>query len=246
MSEISSYFEGDVKYEYGILILQEELKADICYFTAMTSDEFNKCFEWENGKKKKLRPTKQLLDEAAKCSDESDMNDLIESKWDSLISDVTLSQKQHYSKELKQVNREYIHTYCAKGQTFNKKFKLDKTKTAKMIEKIWEKKAYQSAQNSTSSTSSTGNKGTVWIYNGSKITGLAAKYQKILQEDGYEVKGVGNATGNIRSQTVIYAAKKKKANALKKYFKNPLIQTADNMSSGASIEIVLGTDDDIQ
>ena len=225
MSEISSYFQGDVKYEYGILILQEELKADIGYFTAMTSDEFNKCFEWENGKKKKLCPTKQLLDEAAKCSDESDMNDLIESKWDSLISDVTLSQKQ---------------------QTFNKKFKLDKTKTAKMIEKIWEKKVYQSAQNSTSSTSSTENKGTVWIYNGSKITGLAAKYQKILQEDGYEVKGVGNATGNIRSQTVIYATKKKKANALKKYFKNPLIQTADNMSSGASIEIVLGTDDDIQ
>ncbi len=174
------------------------------------------------------------------------MNDLIESKWDSLISDVTLGQKQHYSKELKQVNREYIHTYCAKGQMFNKKFKLDKTKTAKMIEKIWEKKAYQSAQNSTSSISSTENKGTVWIYNGSKITGLAAKYQKILQEDGYEVKGVGNATGNIRSQTVIYATKKKKANALKKYFKNPLIQTADNMSSGASIEIVLGTDDDIQ
>ena len=228
MSEISSYFEGDVKYEYGILILQEELKADIGYFTAMTSDEFNKCFEWENGKKKKLCPTKQLLDEAAKCSDESDMNDLIESK------------------ELKQVNREYIHTYRVKGQTFNKKFKLDKTKTAKMIEKIWEKKAYQSAQNSLGSTSSTENKGTVWIYNGSKITGLAAKYQKILQEDGYEVKGVGNATGNIRSQTVIYATKKKKANALKKYFKNPLIQTADNMSSGASVEIVLGTDDDIQ
>mgnify|MGYP000263160722 FL=1 len=34
---------------------------------------------------------------------------------------------------------------------------------------------------------------------GSKITGLAAKYQKILQEDGYEVKGVGNATGNNRT-----------------------------------------------
>ena len=123
---------------------------------------------------------------------------------------------------------------------------MTEAERAKMIEKIWEKKAYQSAQNSTSSTSSTENKGTVWIYNGSKITGLAAKYQKILQEDGYEVKGVGNATGNIRSQTVIYATKKKKANALKKYFKNPLIQTADNMSSGASIEIVLGTDDDIQ
>ena len=39
---------------------------------------------------------------------------------------------------------------------------------------------------------------------------------------------------------------KKKADASKKYFKNPLIQTADNMSSGASIEIVLGTDDDIR
>ena len=69
---------------------------------------------------------------------------------------------------------------------------------------------------------------------------------QFYKKDGDEVKGVGNATGNIRSQTVIYATKKKKANALKKYFKNPLIQTADNMSSGASIEIVLGTDDDIQ
>ena len=114
-----------------------------------------------------------------------------------------------------------------------------------MIEKIWEKKAYQSAQNSTSSTSSTENKGTVWIYNGSKITGLAAKYQKILQEDGYEVKGVGNATGNIRSQTVIYATKKKKANALKKYFKHPPPPPAAPPRPGAPIAPPPGTHDDI-
>ena len=29
MSDINDYFKGDVAYEYGILILQEELKADI-------------------------------------------------------------------------------------------------------------------------------------------------------------------------------------------------------------------------
>ncbi len=248
MSEINSYFSGDVAYEYGILILQEELKADIGYFTAMTSDVFNKCFEKEKGSRLIYCPTKELLDESSKCSTEDEMKDFLESRWDSLISDITLSQKQHYAKELKDVNREQIRTYRLRGKKTGNVFKLNKEKNKAFIEKIWEKKTYRGAQKKNGEETSDAAKktGSVWIYNGSKITGLAAEYQKKLEADGFEVKGVGNAAGGVRSETIIYVKKKSAANGLKKYFKKPSVYVADNLSSGASVEIVLGTDDRLQ
>ncbi len=245
MSAVNSYFSGDVAYEYGILILQEELKAEIGYFTAMTSDVFKKCFEREKGKKLIYRPTKALLDEAAQCKTEDDMNDLMESKWDNLISNITLSQKQHHAKELKDVNRDMIRTFCIRGKESNDVFKLDKSKNADFIEGLWEKKAYQMPQKKDGENISSLSKkaDSIWIYNGSKITGLAAEYQKKLQTDGFEVKGVSNATGGVRTRTVIYVKKKKAANALKKYFNDPSVEVTENLNSGAGVEIVLGTKD---
>ena len=248
MSEVNSYFSGDVAYEYGILILQEELKADIGCFTAMTTDVFGTYFEKESGKKGIYRPTKALLDESSKCKTEDDMKDFIESKWDNMICDITLSQKQHHAKELKDVNRDLIRTYRIRGRESGGVFILDKEKNKKFIEKIWEKKTYQTPQKKEGgeTASSTGKTGSIWIYNGSKITGLAAEYQKKLEADGFDVKGVGNATGGVRTETVIYVKKKSAASSLKKYFKNPSVEVAENLSSGASIEIVLGTEDRLQ
>lgn len=248
MSELNSYFSGDVAYEYGIMILQEELKADIGYFTAMTTGEFDQCFEKEQGKKLIYRPTDRLLDEAGKCKTEEDMNDFIESRWDRLISDITLSQKQHYAKELKDVNREMIRTYRIYGTESNGVFKLNKDKNQNFVEKIWEKKAYKAAQKKTKQTvaSNTGSGDSIWIYNGSQVSGLAARYKKRLEEDGFTVKGVGNATGDVRTTTEIYVKKEKMAKNLKKYFKKPMVRIADHLSSGADIEIVLGTQDSQQ
>lgn len=248
MSEINSYFSGDVAYEYGIMILQEELKADIGYFTAMSTDVFNTCFEKEQGKKLIYRPTSQLLNEAGSCKTAEDMDDFIESKWDSLISDITLSQKQHYAKELKDVNRELIRTYRVYGTESNGVFKLNKDKNKAFIEKIWERKAYKTAQKKAQSTlaSNDKNSSSIWIYNGSKITGLAAEYQKKLETDGFLVKGVGNAAGEVQTSTVIYVRKKKMAADLKKYFNKPTVQVTDRLSSGADIEIVLGTKDSLK
>lgn len=247
MSQMNTYFSGDVAYEYGILILQEELKTDIGYFTAMSSDVFDSFFERESGKKMIYRPKESLLKEAAKCETEEDMNDFIESKWGQLISDITLSQKQHYSKELKDVNYERIRTYQIYGSETNNVFKIDKDKNKDFIEKIWERKAYKTVQKKAGKTVAKkgGNTDSIWIYNGSKITGLAAKYKKELEANGFMVKGVGNFVGDVQSSTVIYVKKKKMAKQLQKYFQKPVVQIADNLESGADIEIVLGTKDDL-
>jgi hypothetical protein len=178
------------------------------------------------------------------------MNDFIEDKWDNLISDITLSQKQHYSSALIEVNRDLIHTYRVYGSKSGDAFLLTKDKNAEFVEKIWEKKAYKKAQGKTGSQTDSSAEdektaNTIWIYNGSKITGLAAKYQKKFEELGYTVSGVGNATGETRTSTIIYIKKKGMAKPFKKYFKNPSVQVTENTSSGADIEIVLGTEDDL-
>lgn len=249
MSKINDYFSGDVAYEYGIKILQEELKADIGYFTAMTSTEFKKCFEAEDGKKKKYRPAKSLLDAASANKEADQMDDFIESKWDSLISDITLSQKQRYSKDLVQVKRDTIRTYRVYGSESSGVFKLDKSKNQKFIEKIWERKEYTEPQKKSKTGSSTTSEAeglSVFIFNGSRITGLAAKYKLKLEADGYTVKGVGNATGDIRETTTIFAKKKNVGEKFEKYFKSPGIEQTTSMSTGADVEIVLGTNDDLE
>jgi hypothetical protein len=251
MSDLNTYFSGDVAYEYGILILQEEINAEIGYFTAMEESVFDQCFEKESGSVLIYRPTESLLTEASKCETESDMKDFIESKWDDLISDLTLSQKQHYADALKNVDPDLIYTHRVYGSESGSVFLLSENKNAKFIEKVWEKKAYKKAQGKngskkadTSETKDTSH--SIWIYNGSKITGLAAKYQQKLENDGYTVKGVGNATGEVRTSTTIYVKKKKMASGIRGYFKNPVVKVETNTSSGADIEIILGTEDDLQ
>ncbi|MCH5265874.1 MAG: LytR C-terminal domain-containing protein [Lachnospiraceae bacterium] len=246
MSDINSYFSGDVAYEYGIMILQEELRADIGYFTALPSKLFDTYFE-KKTKKEIYSPSESLLSNVAKCTTEDDMDDFIEDVWDDLISDITLSQKQNYSKALIKVNQDYIRTRKVYGSESGGVFTLNRSKNRKMINNIWESEAYTEPQKKTGGSSGTAtSKGrSIQLTNGSGINGLAASYQQKLQADGFNVIGVGNYVGDVQEKTTIYVKKKKWGKDLLKYFKDAAIKVADNLTNGADIEIVLGTQDDL-
>lgn len=55
--------------------------------------------------------------------------------------------------------------------------------------------------------------------------------------------GVGDFSGDIQKQTVIYARKQRWGRWLKPLFKDPVVKEAQDLTNGADIEIVLGTDD---
>ena len=245
MSDINDYFSGDVAYEYGILILQEDLKADIGYFTAISSDKFDTYFENAGSKKKpKYKPAKALLDRAAACSSGGEMEDLIEDEWDNLITDITLSQKQGYAEPLTKVKQENIRLYHAYGAKNGNVYLLDKTKNKKLVNRIWESESYTGSQKSSSSadSSAAASGHTIQITNGSGIDGLAAAYKTKLEAESLKIKGLGNYTGQKRSSTVIYAKKKKWGQELKKYFPSASIVEREDLTNGADIEILLGTD----
>lgn len=244
MSDINEYFTGDVAYEYGILILQEELKADIGYFTAISSDRFDTYFENAGTKKKpKYKPSESLLDRAASCRSEGDMEDLMEELWDDLITDTTLSQKQNYAGALLKVNRDNIRIYHAYGSASGDVYTLNTKKNKKLINQIWESESYTSAQTDEGSKKAAGSDGRIiQITNGSGINGLAAAYQKKLEADGHTVADVGNFVGSKQTKTKIFARKKKWANAFLDYFPSAAVEQRETLTNGADIEIVLGTD----
>ncbi len=265
MEDINEYFTGDVAYEYGIMILQEQFHADIGYFTAIPSDTFDKFFEKNSKKKKKLvyQPSEALLNSASQCDTEAKMNDFIEEMWDDMILDITLSQKQHYSAALARTNRDYIRTRRAYGSKSGDVFLLDEKKNRKLVNDIWESEAYDTPQKSSadsadkkdkdSSDSSSGTKvssagRSIWITNGSGINGLAATYKEKLEADGLIVTGTGNYDGVVQKKTRILVTKKKLGKDLLKYFKDATIEKVENtaenpLNGGADIEIILGTQD---
>ncbi len=247
MSDINDYFSGDVAYEYGILILQEELKADIGYFTAMSSDKFEACFENAGTKgKPKYKPAKALLDRVSKDPSEGTIEDLMEELWGDLITDITLSQKQNYAGALTKVNPDNIRLYRAYGVKNGNVYTLNKSKNKKLINRIWESESYTAAQGNGGATASSQSSGhSIYITNGSAIDGLAAAYQKKLEADSQNVTGIGNLVGEKQTHTVIYARKKKWAQEMKKYFSTASVVQRDTLTNGVDIEIILGTDADL-
>ncbi len=250
MADINSYFSGDVAYEYGILILQEEFPVDIGYFTALPSDKFDEYFQIRSKSEKIYAPSDSLLDRAAACRSEREMKDLIGDIWDDLVSDTTLSQKSHYADALRQVNREYIRTDSVYGSQADGYFALDSKKSRKLVNNIWESQAYTSPQKASRGAlanregASASADRRIQITNATGINGLASAYQQKLLADGFNVVGVGNYIGEKRTQTVIYVKKKKWGKNLTSYFKNARREKASSaLTNGADIEIVLGTDD---
>ena len=245
LRDINEYFSGDVAYEYGILLLQEELNVEIGYFTAMDSEEFNKRFDKKDGA---FIPSEEYLDTVSQNKDEDAMKDFIEKEWDILISDITLSQKQQYASGLIKVNRDFIYAHRAYAEEIKGKATLDAAKTKRMIDKIWENEAYTQKQQTVDGTAAPTNldklgSRSIQITNGSKINGLAASFKAKFEEKGLYVMGVGDFSGAVQEKTTIYARKKRWGRYLKPFFKNPVIVEAENLTNAADIEIVLGTED---
>lgn len=245
LRDINEYFTGDVAYEYGILLLQEELDVDIGYFTALDSQEFNKRFEKKEGA---FTPREEYLDTVSQNKDESAMKDFIEKEWNMLISDITLAQKQQYASGLIKVDRNYIYAHRAYAEEIKGKATLDGAKTKKMIDQIWETGERKEKQKSVDGTAAPTDldklkSRSIWITNGSRINGLAAAFKEKFEKEGLYVMGVGDFSGEIQKKTVIYTRKKRWGRYLKPFFNAPLIKEAKDLTNGADIEIVLGTDD---
>lgn len=248
ISNINDYFKGDVAFEYGILLLEKEMGIDIGYFTAMSSEMFSTYFNNVGTKgNPQYAPSDEIRVKIGEVTKDS-ISDFMESTWKDIISDITLYKKQKYAEGLAKVNPKFIHSHRIKAtKVVNKKtktYRIDKTETKKLINKLIENEPYVKEQNSpkTNTVNST-KKNSIWITNGSKITGLAASFKEKLVNQGFQVKGIGDYKGEIQTYTKILVKNKKHGKELLGFFSNAKIEVSSKMTEDVDIEIILGTND---
>ena len=82
------------------------------------------------------------------------------------------------------------------------------------------------------------------IQNSTKISGLASNWKDKLMEDGYTVGSIKTNRQGVLTHTKIIIAEKGMGEDLKSYFKNPEYEVGE-VTSGAKICIILGTEDEI-
>ncbi len=243
IKDINKYFTGDVAYEYGILLLQKELDVDIGYFTMYEKNEFEKRFKKEN---RKFVLREEYVQSMYSNKDSESMNEFLKQEWKSLVSDLTLSQKQSYVEAFLKVKPELIYYHRAYAEEVGNIATLNSRKTKKLVNRIWETPARTAKQSETKSNNKVLKKvktKSIQITNGSEINGLAASFSERLTNDGFNIIGVGNYTGDVLDQTVIYTKKEKWGKALAGYFNNPRVEVSTDMTNSADLEIVLGKND---
>lgn len=146
LSDVPKYFKGDVAFEYAIKILQEELKVDIGYFTAIPSDRFSQYFDIKGTGKKRYSPTKEVLQSLNDNPTKDDIEEYMEDNWNNMISDITLNQKKNYAEALSKVNPNFIRTYKLFGTNNGVSYILDAKRSKRLINKVWEKNAFTRVQ----------------------------------------------------------------------------------------------------
>lgn len=85
----------------------------------------------------------------------------------------------------------------------------------------------------------------IYIYNGSKINGLAAAYREKLSADGYTIAGINNYNGAVLTNTKIITKEEGRGYDLLSYFDDAIIE-AGTPPTGADIQIILGTNDRLE
>lgn len=182
-------------------------------------------------------------------SSEEDIKAYLTELYKNIKSNLKLKKKLKYVQDYLLIKKEFIYFYGIYGEKNGSLFTVD-TKTANaLIQKVLNNDAYTVAQEESKEngmyseiTSSTGLN--IQILNGSKITGLAAKYKEKLTLSGYDIVSVDNYLDAVLTNTKIITRTEGTGLDLLNNFKNAQVEIGD-LPNGIDIRIILGTDDNI-
>lgn len=199
--------------------------------------------------------------------DQEKIKKYIESLYDRVNSNLTIYNKLGYLDYYEKMDVQLFHYWGIPGAyNEDKVFEVDSKAAKAFLKKLIENentyteaqdlgipltseatpspsptpKASASANKKAKKISSKGKK--ILVLNGSRIRGLAAKMQEILEDKGYTVAEIGDYTEETLTQTKIIVKKEGQGEDLVKYFKDPEV-TVGMVDDGYDIEIIVGTAD---
>lgn len=166
--------------------------------------------------------------------------DYIDVLYKDVKTDITLTDALKYVNYIEKIdlNKITMQTIPGAGQYIGgvSYFVHDAAGTAELVDQIF----YQTNANTEGSTDSKSL--TIEVCNGGNVAGLAGRFTKTLEADGYSLTEPTNYTGTQSAQTRIQVKSEGMGEDLISYFTDAKIEVApEELSEGTDIRIVLGT-----
>lgn len=259
LSAIHKYYSGEDMYEYGELLLNDLLGIDIGYYTVEDIDTFKKKFERidcqttvQGEEAARLQTVKLwVLKEGFKAElnavekKEKAVKEYIEASYKDCTSNLSLRSKKSYAGDYLKWNPDYTHYYVIPGVAEEKYYEPLPEEGKALLEQILGNSTYiEQQQLETAGTEADSRAYRIQILNASQINGLAAKYQRTLEAQGYTVDSVGNYTGQMQTASRILVRNEGTGADLLLYLENAQLSGSAVLPEGIDIQIILGTDAD--
>lgn len=238
LGQLNKYFKDDTAYEYGILLIEGSLGIDIGYYTAMTSEDFNKVFakDTETGC---YKLTDSILSEAGSVTDIDDMESFIKEKCEAYTTNIKIKSKLKYAECFMNVKPEFVYYHVIPGAVVDGAYDADEKLTTMLYNQILEDTTHTVVQSDVVNISSKGL--SIKVLNGSGGEGIAAKVKGILERDGYPVAKIAD-NPEIVDKTIIQVREEGMGKDVKTYFNGASLEITE-VEEGIDIVIIVGKAD---
>ena len=187
----------------------------------------------------------------------SDFENYVKNYYSKADSDTKYSDVSDNLEQIQSIEEDDVNYLLLDGKESGGKFKVDTDAAKKVFDvllaedgdidsvlKAEDASTEKTTEAATEDTEDSSKSITIEIQNSTKISGLASRWKDKLTEDGYSIGSVKTNRQGELTHTKIIIAEKGLGQDLKSYFKNPEYEVGQ-VSSGAKICIVLGTEDEI-
>lgn len=188
----------------------------------------------------------------------SDYKDYMKNYYKTVDSDKSYDDVKDYLKRMHSVADKNYNYKILEGTEDNGEFQLDTDAAKEVFDQLLSEEGdlesvldnsetaltEEASEESTEEDTNSSKDISIEIQNSTKISGLASNWRDKLMEDGYTVGSIKTNRQGELTHTKIIIAEKGMGEDLKSYFKNPEYEVGE-VTSGAKICIILGTEDEI-
>jgi hypothetical protein len=133
LSGIKNYFPKDKVYEYGVLLLEDLLDMKLSYYTVMPESVYNSVFITDTSETSKEIFSGEYKEFLKKLTTEKQVTDYLEELYDTIDSNLSVTDKQKYVESYLELTLEDISFELIAGNQTNSAFIVDTAGVAKQL-----------------------------------------------------------------------------------------------------------------
>lgn len=236
LEQLGEYFEGESLYQYLCVAVEEWTSCPVSFYTAIDYQYYHQMYE--NGE-----PTAYLKDKIAAITSRDTAEDFFDMYYHNSDSNLSLERRLYYAGAWAQTNPAFLYVYKLPAEGTDARCYAEE-EAKELIRELLEQKGYTVTQEKYREMLELDDQeAVIRILNSTEVTGLAARFQKRLEKDGYYILDIGNYEEGIVNRTRIQVREEGQGIGLVKYFNDASYEVVKDLPGSVDVLIILGSSD---